>query len=81
MSILWVCDVHGWAYEILAQRYSGLLPQHSHEFAYVAEDWGAARAVIERPHDVVVCFSPRYLRFFPDKQNVLLRLDGHRAFD
>ena len=82
IQVLWLAGVKKWAYENIAERFAKALgPGFEHRIVYATEP--GFREKLSEPTDVVVCFSPRFLRFLgPDlRRKTVLRLDGYRAFE
>ena len=85
MKVRWLCDVKGWAYEILAKRFIDNFDRekYQHQIVYVNDNWQKVKKQLEEKVDLIVCFSPRFLRFIKkeDLGKTILRLDGFRAFE
>lgn len=74
-KVSWICDVRGWAYENLADRYSGELKNYSHKKEFMRE-----AGIKKNKKDIIVVFNPQYLKYLDKKDfsKVILRLDGFR---
>lgn len=81
-EVVWVCETPGWAYDKIADELISRLPRFRHTklFLNISKGYRSARS-IGRAADLVVCFYPPYMEYFDNKNTMILRLDGNRAFE
>jgi len=82
-EIVWMCDTKGWAYDKIAAELSGRLPSFRHTKLHINEvdrKDKHYKLVIKRA-DLIVCLFPPWMKLLDDLSNVMIRLDGFRAFD
>lgn len=78
-TIVWVLDVKNWAFDKIATELSKRLPRFNHRKYFFV-----TRCLDDNPpineDDILVLMSPAAMRFFNRRKNVMIRLDGFRAF-
>lgn len=81
-EILWVCDQPGWAYDKITIELSNKLSSFKHTKLFLCGPGGFRNIRgMAKAANLVVCLFPSYLPLFENLDNVMLRLDGFRAFE
>lgn len=76
MTIAWITDVPGWAYDNRARTVARQLPGYRHRFVcYSQEGFHNLRHA-----SVIVCPDPRILPCFPQRANVVQHVNAVKIF-
>ena len=80
MTILWIADVEGWAYDNRAKALSKALPGYQHKIAYnIVQRFGEYLTDLVNA-DIIVCPDPRILCFLPSRENIVQHLNAVKIF-
>ncbi len=80
-TVVWLCDVEGWAYDGRATQLIAQLKDYDHKKIYVVgRKPGIVEAAIKEA-DIIVCMYVQYMELLRKFNNVVTLIGGMRPFE